>query len=463
MARVLCLLSLGVVCQSLNFARSDEATPLIVEEKHPVISLPGRLDSIEVFNSNSPEIVKNEGILLSTFPGDGKSYPDAHLNHQLRGRVDFFLHHINNRIAQADTKTLHLGLLIKNASAEPAAIDILSGASYLSQPDSPFIALPAAVQNDDGKVFAGPGDRVSLDLMYDRLDSKYFPAKVNVAPGQYAMLFQAPVPVIGLQPALNGRTALFKIKTDQPLYACLLAKLDDSIDSASTLESWVKLLDTTNLVQPREKPATALGATPMIYGRVSGIARGSTWNADVENNRPAHTLDLKAGSVLSVVIDTVANGTYGTKQIQSAPMLLRYCDTAYAAHGNYGIWYKLHLPMVNADNVPVSIKVSFDTPLKNNVDKDMLHFYDPPATQVYFRGTIRVEESNSSAFQPSAAHAVHLVEHRGERGQPLCEFNLEPKQRRDVKLDFIYPADCTPPHVVTVRAQAAEPDAQKRL
>jgi hypothetical protein len=30
------------------------------------------LDSIRVFNSNSPEVVQTEGILLSTFPPEGK-------------------------------------------------------------------------------------------------------------------------------------------------------------------------------------------------------------------------------------------------------------------------------------------------------------------------------------------------------------------------------------------------------
>jgi len=469
--QLLLLLILLHACKgSFSFAKSDELpTPTVVEEKHPVISLPGKLDSTEVFNSNSPEVVQGDGILLSTFPGDGMAYPDAHLNHKLAGRVDFFLHHINNRISQGDTKiglqvpqgdtkTLHLGLLVQNAGSKAATIDLLAGASYLSQPDSPFIALPADAPNDEGKIFAGPGDRVSLDLMNDRLDNRYFPSQLRIQPGDYAILFQAPVPVVELRPPLNGRTALFRIKSDQPIYASLLAKIDDSLNDFPTKESWLKLLRTGNLVQPREKSATALDASPMIYGRVAGIARGSCWNADLENDRASHTLDLKVDSALSVVIDTVANGTYGTGQVQSAPMLYRYRETAYAAHGNYGIWYKLHLPVVNADNVPISVKVSFDTPLKNNVDKDVLHFYEPPGPQVYFRGTIRVKESEKDKSEPSASHAVHLVEHRGERGHPICDIILAPKQRKDLNIDFIYPADCTPPHVISVKAQQASAD-----
>lgn len=52
--------------------------------------LPGKLDEIPVFNSNSPEVIEREGILLSTFPADQKYNPNAHLNLRLNGRFDFF-------------------------------------------------------------------------------------------------------------------------------------------------------------------------------------------------------------------------------------------------------------------------------------------------------------------------------------------------------------------------------------
>lgn len=50
--------------------------------------LPGRLDAVPVFNSNSPEQVQTEGILLSTFPQSSKRVKAAHLNFPLRGRFD---------------------------------------------------------------------------------------------------------------------------------------------------------------------------------------------------------------------------------------------------------------------------------------------------------------------------------------------------------------------------------------
>ncbi|MEG4591823.1 DUF3370 family protein [Microcoleus sp. F6_B6] len=38
-----------------------------------------------LFNSHSPEWVKKEGILLSTFPPDGKKVPAANLNFAFQG------------------------------------------------------------------------------------------------------------------------------------------------------------------------------------------------------------------------------------------------------------------------------------------------------------------------------------------------------------------------------------------
>lgn len=50
------------------------------QEVRPLL---GKLDNILVFNSNSPEGVKADGVLLSTFPSTDKKVPTAHLNYSL--------------------------------------------------------------------------------------------------------------------------------------------------------------------------------------------------------------------------------------------------------------------------------------------------------------------------------------------------------------------------------------------
>lgn len=67
-------------------AQSTPATlPEEVVQPQEVRPLPGKLDTVPTFNSNSPELVLKEGILLSTFPPDGKKVPTAHLNFPFRG------------------------------------------------------------------------------------------------------------------------------------------------------------------------------------------------------------------------------------------------------------------------------------------------------------------------------------------------------------------------------------------
>jgi hypothetical protein len=83
---------------TILLAQSASVLPQIerklITQYQEVRQLPGQLNDVLVFNSNSPEVVEKEGILLSTFPGKGKRYPIAHLNHPLQGRFDVFTHHI---------------------------------------------------------------------------------------------------------------------------------------------------------------------------------------------------------------------------------------------------------------------------------------------------------------------------------------------------------------------------------
>jgi Protein of unknown function (DUF3370) len=130
--------------------------------------LPGKLDRVPVFNSNSPEKVLAEGILLSTFPGNGKANPAAHLNYAFSGNFDVFTHHVAEAKPVTDLRTLYIGVLLSNPTNKPVTVRVLQGASYLSQPDAPFIGLDAQIEDPTGKVFAGPGSRATGDVLRDR-------------------------------------------------------------------------------------------------------------------------------------------------------------------------------------------------------------------------------------------------------------------------------------------------------
>jgi hypothetical protein len=49
---------------------------------------------------------------------------------------------------------------------------------------------------------------------------------------------------------------------------------------------------------------------------------------------------------------------------------------------------------------------------------------------------------------------VHLVQKRGQPGEPLVSLNMKAGDRSLVEVDFLYPPDATPPQVLTVSTQA---------
>lgn len=429
--------------------------PEEIVQNQEVRPLPGGLDNVPIFNSNSPEKVVNEGILLSTFPSTGKKTPAAHLNFPFRGRFDVFAHHVYQAPTPENLRSLYLGIILYNPGKQPVRVSVLQGASYLSQPDAPFIELPAFVQNSDNKVYAGPGSRVMSDVLRG-LRQNTFPKQIVIPPGQYQMLMNAPIPVQGLTPPLNGRSTYARLRTSGTIYAASLAmaaRTDaEGKEVAPTLGEWRNLLIKGELSTPRDIPPTPLEQTKQRkYGRVAGVARGSYWRASLTDNPKTRYLTIpQPGQLLSYGISTLHGGTLGTNQIQSAPMLVRYPDTAYLAHGNYGVQYNLRLPLYNNTPKQQTVSVSVQTPIKEDqLSKKGLRFFATPARPTFFRGTVRVTYRDDLGKPQS--NYVHLVQKRGQPGESLVALPIKPGQRRLVEVEFLYPPDASPPQVLTVQ------------
>lgn len=442
---------------SLTLTQSTPPTPPESEVVIPQVvrPLPGQLDTVPVFNSNSPELVLKEGILLSTFPSEGKKVPTAHLNFPFRGRFDVFVHHVARAEPPEDLRSLYLGIILHNPSTQPVTVNILQGASYLSQPDAPFIQLPSFSDNILGTVFAGPGDRVVSDVLRGQRQD-IFPAQIIIPPGQSQMLLNLPIPVKGLTPPLNGRSTLLRLRSNGTVYAASLAMFakpnPDGSERAPTLEEWQSLLDNSDLAGPRDKTPTPPeeNGKRRIYGRVAGVAQGSQWRALLVDSSKAKYLTIpEPGQAFSYGISTLHDGTLGTGQIQSAKMLVRYPDTAYFAHGNYAIQYSLTLPLYNNSQNPQTVSVSLQTPLKEEqLVKPGLRFFATPARQVFFRGTVRIRYKDDEG-KPQTQF-IHLVQKRGQPGEPLALLNMKAGDLRLVQVDLLYPPDATPPQVLTV-------------
>ncbi|MCI3280976.1 DUF3370 domain-containing protein [Synechococcus sp. PCC 6717] len=453
--------------------------------------LPGHLDNIPVFNSNSPEMVRSEGILLSTFPPQGKWQPAAHLNYPIQGRFDVFAHHITQSNRAVSTPTIYLGLLAYNPSDRPVTVTFYQAASFLSTPDAPFRSLPAILDNPIGYVFSGPGSRVTNQVLRG-VRQTFFPSQVVIPAREARMLSNLPLPLptqfpnavinraraefminqdgtvgpmmplitdvspFGEVSSSNGRSTLMHLQSNGPIYLAqmsMFARMSDhGTERAPTLEEWWTMLHRGQLVTPRDIPPTPPNSTSprFFYGRVAGISQGSQWKASLTDEHGQGTaLTIPApGRAISYGISTLHRGTLGTGQIQSAPMLARYPDTAYYAHGNYGVHYSLTLPLLNDSRSFQSVVVTLQTPLKQDHRTVSLQFLEPPAPQVFFRGTVRVRFTDDVG-QPQERY-VHLVQRRGQRGEPLVTLNMRPGEKRNVSVDLLYPPDATPPQVLTV-------------
>nr|WP_321161623.1 DUF3370 domain-containing protein [Lyngbya sp. CCAP 1446/10] len=418
--------------------------------------LPGKLDNIPVFNSNSPEVVQTEGILLSTFPQEGKQVPSAHLNFPFKGRFDIFAHHIAKAKNRRETRTLFQGIIVYNPNSEPVTLKVLQGATYLTRPDALFVDLPSYLENRFGTVFAGPGSRITSDVLRGYRQS-ILPAEIEIPAMQSRMLMNLPIPVGNVTPASNGRSTLMRMSSSNSVYVASLAmfapQTKNGVEQHPTLEQWENILNTKGLAGPRDLAPTPPDENPLqkIYGRVAGVAEGSEWKAKITDNSRTDYLTIpKRGESFSYAFSTTDTGTFGTGQVQSAKMLARYPDTSYFAHGNYGIQYNLTFPLYNKSRESQSVSIRMQTPIKSNTKSGGLMFYDPPENRIFFRGTLRVMFNDDTG--KTLTRYIHIVQRRGQQGEPLVNVNMKPGERRLVQVDFLYPPDATPPQVLTVRS-----------
>ncbi|MDY7013534.1 MAG: DUF3370 domain-containing protein, partial [Cyanobacteriota bacterium] len=413
-----------------------------VAERQEVRPLPGQLDRIPVFNSNSPEVVYGTGILLSTFPKTGMADSNAHLNHPLQGRFDIFTHHIARSRSSSDWRPIYHGLLIYNPGNRAVNVYVMQGLSYVTNPDAPFINLPSLLNNSTGSVFSGPGSRLTNDILRG-LNQSSFPPQLTIPPRSVQTLFSLPIR-LG-----NARSTLIRLRSDGPVHLASLAmpaplrnppKLPPGVDPldplkvlentpipsrpvphrSPSLEEWAQLVVRGSLATPRDRPPTPLDAKTddPIYGRVSGVALGSQWQTVLTDDDRSRTLTIPdPGEAFSYPLSTVHHGTFGTGQVQSAPMLVRYPDTAYLAHGNYGVHYYLTFPLVNTADEPRRVTIALSTPLKEDRDRDELRFLDPPEDRVFFRGTVQVRYTDERGIVQTQSY--HLVQRRGQQGEPL--------------------------------------------
>ena len=428
-----------------------------------VAPLPGGLDGTLLINDNNPELIKGQGILLSTFAPLGP-HPEAHLNSPLNGVFGLFSHHVYAGQPSRLDSTLWLAVVAAPRGPRPVRLEQLGGATSLSQSlqpgenGAPFLPLPPLLRQGLSPVWSGPGSRVATELLA-RGPNPQLPQSWNLPAGQLSTLLTLPIPVRGLDPLLNGRNLQLRLRSDGPLDVALLAAYGP-LDGPPTAALWQAMLKNDGL-SPKEHTPTPRGASgPIIYSRVSGIQVGATWRGRLSD--PGSTSLSVRRAPISWPIASLERGRLGSGQVQSAELKVFYGGTAWAAHGNYGVEYQLQIPLRNDTNAPVTLALAFESPLKRDLAEGGLRFAAgaPGTGPVVFRGTVEVgglSPGDGSRSQPDrlpaavlGPQAFHLVQRAGERGPARGVVRLAPGASRLVRVRLIYPADATPPQVLSL-------------
>jgi len=458
-------LVVGLIWGNASWWPAALAQPPRASELRPqtVAPLPGGLDETLLINDNNPELIRGQGILLSTFAPMGP-HPEAHLNGPLNGVFGLFSHHVYAGQPSRLDSTLWLAVVAAPRGPRPVRLEQLGGATSLSQSlqpgdnAAPFLPLPPLLRQGLSPVWSGPGSRVATELLA-RGPNPRLPQSWLLPAGQLSTLLTLPIPVRGLDPLLNGRNLQLRLRSDGPLDVALLAAYGP-LDGPPPAALWQTMLISDGL-SPKEHAPTPRGASgPIIYSRVSGIQVGATWRGRISD--PGSTSLSVRRAPISWPIASLERGRLGSGQVQSAELKVFYAGTAWAAHGNYGVEYQLQIPLLNDTSAPVTLALALESPLKRDLAEGGLRFATgaPGAGPVVFRGTVEVaglspgdpyrHQPGGVSAPPLGPQSFHLVQRAGERGPALGQVRLAPGESRLVRVRLIYPADATPPQVLSL-------------
>ena len=449
--------------------RTQSQAPQTVLRPQTVAPLPGGLDRVPMVNDNNPELIVSPGILFSGFdPGrgwNGTPLPQAsaHLNTPLSGPFELFSHHVYAGKPETLDSTLWLAVVAAPRGDRPVRLRLRGGSTALSQsvdgkePAAPFLPLPTLMPQGATPIWSGPGSRVATELL-GRQRSAQFPAEWLLPPGQLSTLLVLPIPVRGLDPLLNGRNLQLRLDSDAAVDLATLAAFGDN-NQPPAAAVWAGLLQ--GALSPKEHAPSPKGSPgPIVYSRVSGVEQGSAWRGRLTD--PGQSSLAMSRAPISWPIASLERGTFGTGQVQAPPLNAFYPGTAWAAHGSYGVEYDLSLPLRNDTSAPLSLQLALESPLKTDQAQGGLRFNSVPGKAVLFRGTVEVSGLDGSDGKPAGRQGFHLVLRAGQMGPALGTVTLAPGQQRQLQVRLIYPADATPPQVLSLLpiAPAAEPVKQ---
>ncbi|WP_017662166.1 DUF3370 family protein [Baaleninema simplex] len=377
-----------------------------VERPPRVRGLPGFLNATPLVYAKSSHPAETTGILVSTFPLEG----NAHLDRPLTGNFEVLIHQSVQWGDRDGFKPSYQAILLQNASDRTVEIEIPTAASVATDPDAPIQHFPETVENPDGTVFSGSASCVT-DAVLRKTRQEIFPERLTLEAGETTLLLNAEIPP---SEPTNDRTTFIGLSTSDPVYVASLVR---SSDEPPTLVQWLELLESGERLEGD-----------------AAVLRGTRWRTRVTDdaNTPVLTIPTPRSPVCLHLNRELVDRAI-------APSESRFNRT-YA-----GIEYDIDLPIYNDLPEAQSVVVSLSSPIA--IEGDRVEFAEA-IDELAFRGTVKITYEEFS--QTVMTSFVHLTQFHGPQGSPLAVLRIPANTSRGVRLNWIYPPDGIPPHVLTV-------------
>jgi hypothetical protein len=397
------------------------------------LPLKGQFNRVPVLHSNQPEEVEGPGLLISTVPGTAftaeNGMPVEMPAYTFNGDFGLHLHHKYFPTYRGSISTsqrrgeLTLAAILVNPRNEPVRIQFSAGAVRNSF-EAPYLArhLMGVRPLGPRPWNTGPGDATAVQLLRERLDPQ-FTETVIVPPRGRVVLFQTPLPALGIA------NALLKGRSDGPFQIAVVAAKNPQSD-----RDLFAVMDQGQLAPGRvylqRIPEIHAGT---IFSRVGGVAIGDHYQSSLSH-------DLSRQGPLHVPLTSTRRTHFGTGEVQVNPLATRVVDSALDNVGTYGVRFDVDLNLVGQGSY--DIVLSHPSPVAGRS-----HF-------TAFRGSIEIR-------RPEGLQAVHVGLRSGQ-SLSLAPLQLEAGRSTPVRISLVYPADSTPGHLLSVVPTSQLTEVQRR-
>jgi hypothetical protein len=382
-------------------------------------ALQGQFNNVPVLHSNQPEEVLGPGILVDTRPGSAvaaeTNQPLPNATYTFNGDFGLHVHHKygpadRSQIRKANGRRgeLTLAAILINPGAEPVRIRFSKGAVRNSF-EAPYLVnnLMGVKPLGPRPWNTGPGDATAVQMLRGKLDRKLESEIVVPAHGR-TVLFSTDLPALGIA------NALLKGHSDGQFQMAVVAARDPQSNA-----DLFAVLDRGRLAPGRiylSRIRQIENGT--VYSRVAGVALGDAYSADLDH-------DLSQGA-LHVPLTSTTRHHFGTREVQVNQLATRMLDSSLDNVGTYGVRFDVTLNLRGSG--AYQLVLSHPSPNGRNFTA--------------FRGSIGIQTSEGY-------REVHVGMRSGE-SLAIAPLTLQPGQNNPVTVSLVYPADCTPGHLLSV-------------